>query len=73
MSGACTPGADYNTIDSTLFTYDAVGNRTDKGGAYGNANRITTFDTCTYTTDAEGNVTSRSARSPGPRWGSWIL
>jgi len=40
-----------------------VGNRTDKGGAYGNANRITTFDTCTYTTDAEGNVTSRTGGS----------
>jgi len=63
MSGSCSPGADYNTVDSTLFTYDAVGNRTDKGGAYGNANRITTFDTCTYTTDAEGNVTSRTGAS----------
>lgn len=60
----CTPVADYAPVDSVLFTYDSVGNRTDKGGNYGIGNRITAFDACTYKTDLDGNVVSRKGSSP---------
>ncbi|MBL8989428.1 MAG: RHS repeat protein [Gemmatimonadetes bacterium] len=46
----CTPAANYTTLDSVLFTYDAVGNRTDKGGTYTTGNRVTAFDNCSYKT-----------------------
>jgi RHS repeat-associated protein len=64
MSGTCTPNVDYVTLDSTAYTYDAVGNRTDQGGAYATGNRITAFASCTYETDAAGNVVSRKGTSP---------
>ena len=64
MSGNCTPNVDYTTLDSTLYTYDAVGNRTDQGGTYGTGNRITAFASCTYQTDAAGNVVSRRGTTP---------
>ncbi|HEV8600685.1 MAG TPA: hypothetical protein VGQ69_15090, partial [Gemmatimonadales bacterium] len=60
----CTPVADYSPVDSVLFTYDSVGNRTDKSGSYGIANRIIAFDACTYSTDSVGNVVSRKGSSP---------
>lgn len=63
MSGSCTPSADYVALDSVMYAYDAVGNRTDHSGAYGTGNRITTFGNCTYTTDADGNVTARTGGS----------
>lgn len=64
MSGTCTPNSDYVTLDSTAFAYDAASNRTDQGGAYTTGNRITVFASCTYTTDAAGNVVSRKGSSP---------
>ncbi len=64
MSGTCSPDADYNTISTSTYTYDAVGNRTDKGGTYTTGNRITAFDGCTYKTDPEGNIVKRSGISP---------
>jgi RHS repeat-associated protein len=42
------------------FSYDSAGNRRDKGGQYGVANRITQFDGCTYQTDLDGNVVQRA-------------
>jgi len=64
MSGACTPNIDYVTTDSVGYAYDAVGNRTDQGGSYTSANRITSFASCTYKTDAAGNVVSRKGTTP---------
>jgi RHS repeat-associated protein len=64
MSGSCTPNVDYVTFDSIGYTYDAAGNRTDQGGAYATGNRITSFGSCTYKTDASGNVVSRKGSSP---------
>jgi RHS repeat-associated protein len=53
----CTGGG----TDSThTFAYDSVGNRRDHGGTYTTGNRITAFNGCTYGTDYDGNVTSRS-------------
>lgn len=63
MSGSCTPNVDYNTLDSIAYAYDAAGNRTDQGGTYTTGNRITAFASCTYQTDAAGNVVSRKGGS----------
>jgi RHS repeat-associated protein len=64
MGGSCTPVADYGPVDSLVYAYDAVGNRTDNSGTYNTGNRITSFGSCTYKTDAEGNVVSRKGSSP---------
>ncbi len=53
-------GSGWTTDNSTSYSYDAAGNRTSQGGIYGSANRITAFNGCTYGTDADGNVTSRT-------------
>jgi RHS repeat-associated protein len=45
------------------FSYDSAGNRRDKGGTYTSGNRIQTFDSCTYLTDDDGNVTQRTCGS----------
>jgi RHS repeat-associated protein len=43
------------------YTYDAANNRTDLNAAYTpGTNRITAFNGCTYTTDVDGNVLTRS-------------
>ncbi len=48
--------------ESNTYTYDAVGNRTDKGGTYSpGTNRITAFAGWTYNTDLDGNVTNRDS------------
>jgi RHS repeat-associated protein len=53
-------GSGWTTDNSTSYGYDLAGNRTSQGGTYGSANRITGFNGCTYGTDADGNVTSRT-------------
>ncbi len=53
-------GAGWTTDNSTSYSYDSAGNRISQGGAYGTANRITSFNGCTYSTDADGNVTGRT-------------
>jgi RHS repeat-associated protein len=53
----CIQGSPY---DSAHFAYDQVGNRTDLSGSYSAGNRISAFDGCSYGTDFDGNVTSRS-------------
>lgn len=57
--GSCPPGSPWTTDSTRAYTYDAVGNRTDLGGTYTN-NRISAFNGCSYSTDADGNVTSRT-------------
>lgn len=64
-AGLLRPDVDTATgggVDSThTFSYDAVDNRTDQGGSYtATGNRIQAFSGCSYTTDLDGNVTSRS-------------
>lgn len=51
-----------------VFTYDAVGNRTDKTHSYGNGNQMLTFGNLTFTYDADGNVTQKSNSSTGVTW-----
>ncbi|MEO7966258.1 MAG: RHS repeat-associated core domain-containing protein [Gemmatimonadaceae bacterium] len=57
--GSCPPGSPWTTDSTRNYTYDAVGNRTDLGGTYTN-NRVSAFNGCNYSTDADGNVTSRT-------------
>lgn len=56
----CTSSTTWTTAGGVQYSYDSVGNRLDRGGAYGTGNRITAFGGCSYGTDADGNVTSRS-------------
>jgi RHS repeat-associated protein len=60
FGGICNPQAVWITSSVTSYTYDAVGNRTDRGGTYGSANRVTRFDGCAYTTNGNGEITARS-------------
>jgi RHS repeat-associated protein len=55
----CNPGV-YAPDSSHGAAYDAVGNRTDNSGSYGAGSRIQAWSSCSYTTDADGNVTQRS-------------
>ncbi len=57
-SNICNEGVVADSVYS--FGYDQVGNRTDHGGTYLTGNRISAFDGCSYGTDADGNVTSRT-------------
>lgn len=56
-------GSGWTTDNSISYSYDPAGNRTSQAGTYGSANRITGFNGCTYGTDADGNVTSRTCPS----------
>jgi RHS repeat-associated protein len=53
-------GSGWTTDNATTYSYDLAGNRTSQSGTYGAANRITAFNGCTYATDNDGNVTSRT-------------
>ncbi len=55
----CLSGYGWVATSGTTYSYDAVGNRTDRSGTYTTGNRLTNFDGCSYTTDADGNVTKR--------------
>ncbi len=61
--GPCHTNTVWVTTSADTFAYDAAGNRTDHGGLDTTGNRITQFDGCSYTTDADGNVTSRAGGS----------
>jgi RHS repeat-associated protein len=51
-------------VDSVrAFGYDTLGNRTSQGGSYTTGDRLTTFDGCSYATDFDGNVASRTYAS----------
>lgn len=61
----CPPGtAGFRMITIDDFSYDAAGNRTDGSGSYGTGNRIQGFGGCTYATNLDGTVASRSTCSP---------
>lgn len=45
-----------STLRSASYTYDAKGNRTDRGGISDANDRLTTFDGFTLTYDADGNL-----------------
>ncbi len=64
LFAGCQPGggSGWTTDTTKTYAYDLGGNRTDNGGTY-TGNRITAFNNCTYTTDADGNVTGRSGGS----------
>jgi RHS repeat-associated protein len=53
-------GSGWTTDNAISYSYDLAGNRTSQGGTYGAANRITAFNGCTYATDTDGNLTSRT-------------
>ena len=54
-----TPGG-WQATGGAQFTYDSAGNRRDNGGTYTTGNRISAFGGCSYVTDNDGNVTSRT-------------
>jgi RHS repeat-associated protein len=58
------------TTDSSTYLYGAIGNRLDLSANYdATGTRITFFNNCNYTTDAEGNTIRRitgSASCPAP-------
>jgi RHS repeat-associated protein len=60
---SCVNAGGWSAVSGAQFAYDEVGNRTDHGGTYSTGNRITAFDGCTYTTDFDGNVGSRTCGS----------
>ena len=52
-------GSSYScptVVSSTVYSYDAMGNRTDHGGIPTTGNRYTTFNAEAYSYDADGNV-----------------
>lgn len=57
---SCVSGGGWTPTSHQLFAYDSAGNRTDSGGTYTTGNRITAWGGCSYLTDADGNVTSRT-------------
>ncbi|MGH9892258.1 MAG: hypothetical protein ACREA0_09805, partial [bacterium] len=59
----CAFDPNWTATEGISFSYDSAGNRRDNGGQYTTGNRITNFGICTYGTDADGNVTSRSCPS----------
>jgi RHS repeat-associated protein len=61
----CVAGMQWTALSGTTFSYDSVGNRLDNGGAYGTGDRITSFATCSYVTDADGDVVSRTCGTQG--------
>jgi len=51
---------ESNTLRSETYTYDAVGNRTDRGGTVQTGNRLTSFNGYTMTYDDDGNLLTKS-------------
>lgn len=56
----CVANMQWTGVSGTGFSYDSVGNRLDNGGAYQTGSRITAFAGCTYGTDLDGEVISRT-------------
>jgi RHS repeat-associated protein len=69
LTTANHPGAANLPVQSETFAYDAVGNRTSDAVrtnyVYDAANRIVSDSSFTYTTDANGNVLTRTGRNSG--------
>lgn len=67
-------GVGYScpTLQATeAFTYDAVGNRTDRSAITGTANRYQSFSEASLAHDADGNVTQRYDPSRFNRQYAW--
>jgi RHS repeat-associated protein len=58
FGSACVTGSPTK-IDSLLFTYDGLGNRTDQGAAMDTANRLRRFNSDTLFYDDDGNLVRR--------------
>lgn len=56
----CVVNGTWQVGAGRAYAYDSVGNRKDQGGTYLTGNRISAFATCSYPTDNDGNVTSRT-------------
>src|SRR5206468_5703697 len=56
----CVANMQWTALSGTAFSYDAVGNRLDNGGGYTTGDRINAFAGCSYGTDTDGNVVSRT-------------
>ena len=72
-TGVCLPQGTSEWLASQAYTYDAGGNRTDRGAGLELGNRLVGFDGQYLAYDADGNLT-RKVR-PGyddvaPRWNS---
>jgi RHS repeat-associated protein len=69
LTGANHPGTSSLPTQAETFAYDAIGNRTSDAlrtnYTYDAANRIVSDSSFTYTSDANGNQTSRTSRSTG--------
>jgi RHS repeat-associated protein len=69
LTAANHPGTSSLPTQAETFAYDAIGNRTSDaqrtGYTYDAANRIVSDSSFTYTSDANGNQTSRTSRSTG--------
>ena len=69
LTSASHPGASTLPIKEETFAYDSIGNRlTDSLRAnyvYDAANRIVSDSSFTYTTNANGNVVTRTSRASG--------
>jgi RHS repeat-associated protein len=55
----CQTETTRTLLGQTTYTFDAVGNRTDRGGVVGTGNRLTSVDGYTLTYDDDGNVTRK--------------
>jgi RHS repeat-associated protein len=53
------PVARTDTLRAEAYSYDAVGNRTDRGAVVEAGNRLTHFDGYTLEYDADGNLTHK--------------
>jgi RHS repeat-associated protein len=56
----CVADMQWTALSGTTFSYDSVANRLDNGGAYTTGDRITAFAGCSYGTDTDGDVVSRT-------------
>jgi RHS repeat-associated protein len=56
----CVVNGTWQVGAGRAYAYDSVGNRKDQGGTYLTGNRISAFAACTYATDNDGNVTTRT-------------
>ena len=56
----CTFNSGYTVADSALYSYDAVGNRTDHSAVIGTGDRPSSFDGYSLTWDHAGRLTQKS-------------
>lgn len=69
LTAAGHPGTSTLPVLAETFAYDAISNRASDalrtGYTYDAANRLVSDSSFTYTSDANGNVTSRTSRASG--------